>query len=126
MSIVYSNQNGWFVSHLEYIQSVYLSGLDEIERDKYALESFRKMFDIQSPFLKDEQFAKLKSQIQNPATTETLTKSKKRKRKLDNSGNMCEESLQIQAQFKKFMQDLHKTSTTSSPDSLLSLVPKFT
>ncbi|KAI5707717.1 hypothetical protein M8J77_008335 [Diaphorina citri] len=123
MSIVYSNQNGWFVSHLEYIQSVYLSGLNEIERDKYALESFRKMFDIQSPFLKDEQFAKLKSQIQNPATTETLIKSKKRKRKLDNSGNICEESLQIQAQFKKFMQDLHKTSITSSPDSPLSLVP---
>ncbi|KAL1447283.1 hypothetical protein WDU94_005476 [Cyamophila willieti] len=63
MSILYSDNNGWFVSQLDYLRKVYLSDLNQTNMEKYTMKCFSDMLDIESPFLKDEQFDKLKAQV---------------------------------------------------------------
>lgn len=88
MSIVFSNNNGCFVSHLDFLHKTYanINGIESNSLGRNAntrsLKSVLDMFEVQSPFLKDEQFAKLKTEAQNPDCVQLSNQRKRKKHTL--------------------------------------------
>lgn len=84
MTVLLSTEDGWIVSHLEYLNEIYKSVNDEERNTSLAFN--REVFEINSQFLRIDQFEKSEER----AAKIVDVKSKKRKR----SNELSDEDLQ--------------------------------
>lgn len=76
MSIVFTHQNGWILSHENYINEIYKNVRCHAIVSSFKLKS--AFFNINSPFLRQNQWRMLNK---NEEDTNNLVSSKRKKRK---------------------------------------------
>lgn len=69
MSILYSNEDGYFISHKLFISKLYEKNMDKTENTEKFYEHF---FHIRNPFIKDKQ------QVITDAENESVKRKRKR------------------------------------------------
>jgi hypothetical protein len=75
MSIICSNNCGWVVSHLTYVNSIYKS---EKANDGFKVK--KEMFEINTPYLKDDEALKKFALHENSSCQEDRRAPKRRKK----------------------------------------------
>lgn len=74
MSILYSTEKGWIISHLQYIDKLYAKVQNRNESNFfYSLHFNKDLFNINSKFLR-------KNQLKNASDELSVSKSRKRKK----------------------------------------------
>ncbi|KAH0561153.1 N(6)-adenine-specific methyltransferase METTL4 [Cotesia glomerata] len=84
MSILVVHDKGWIISHLEYLNKIYNNVYNDNEL--LELEFNKKVFDINSPFLRNNQIPKM-------SEDKSMTKKKKSKKRKNIDGSVSTEKL---------------------------------
>ncbi|XP_063991828.1 N(6)-adenine-specific methyltransferase METTL4 isoform X2 [Diachasmimorpha longicaudata] len=108
MSLLLTTETGWILSHLKYINKMYI----DIKKgdQEFELNFYNKLFDINSQYLRDNQFEKAIDGVIDEDNHKGEKRKRKRKRKVEIDSSILNEIKFVKENFEGIMSDRVRAS----------------